>query len=363
MDSMKEGDMKLVQRIVWALALVAGAALPGFSQITITAADVSGQLAVGNWVTNRYDKHTTQIDIGSAGSSSWDFSALQNDSTITLTSVDVSTSPFASTFPGATHAMRSAITYAGISGMAYLYLNLGTNLTNMGLKGVADLDANTTLVITYTPADVVYGLPSTLGTSWTSTYTQSLTFNLFGLPGTPSFSNHNYSYHVDGYGPMTLPGGGTVDALRIRRMDSTETSKSLVYMFLAKNGASAQFWLSDVNAPDHGVVGVSDVQWSAPFNTDVAAGQTLPSEVQLLQNFPNPFNPSTVLPFDLPEKSFVTLKVYNLLGSEVATLVNGTLDAGRHQIRFNASGLASGVYLYRLQAGNIVLTQRMVLLK
>ncbi len=72
-------------------------------------------------------------------------------------------------------------------------------------------------------------------------------------------------------------------------------------------------------------------------------------EYTLYQNFPNPFNPSTTIRFTLPQEAFVTLKVYNIVGEEVATLVNNNLTQGMHSVQFNASNLASGVYLYRLQ--------------
>lgn len=72
----------------------------------------------------------------------------------------------------------------------------------------------------------------------------------------------------------------------------------------------------------------------------------------LRQNYPNPFNPSTTIEFALPKAGFVTLKIYNLLGQEVATLVAEKLPVGKHQRVWEAKGLASGVYLYHLEAGD-----------
>jgi hypothetical protein len=83
----------------------------------------------------------------------------------------------------------------------------------------------------------------------------------------------------------------------------------------------------------------------------------------LKQNYPNPFNPSTTISYDLPTRSHVTLKIFNLLGQEVATLVNGEVEAGRHQMQWNARGLSSGVYFYRLQAGKFVETRKLILLR
>ncbi len=95
------------------------------------------------------------------------------------------------------------------------------------------------------------------------------------------------------------------------------------------------------------------------------AGSTyiLPAEFELKQNFPNPFNPSTTIRYALPTRSHVTLTVFNTLGQAVATLVNESQDAGYHDVRFDASGLASGVYFYRLSAGDFVATKRLALVR
>ncbi len=88
-----------------------------------------------------------------------------------------------------------------------------------------------------------------------------------------------------------------------------------------------------------------------------------PTDFALNQNYPNPFNPSTVINFELKSNSNISLKVYNVLGAEVATLVNGNYAAGKYNVTFDASKLSSGVYFYRLQAGNFIETKKMVLLK
>ncbi len=90
----------------------------------------------------------------------------------------------------------------------------------------------------------------------------------------------------------------------------------------------------------------------------------VPKEFALNQNFPNPFNPSTTIAFDIPEQSQVTLKIYDLLGKEVATLVNNeVVAAGNHTKQWNASNIPSGVYFYKLIAGNYTATKKLVLMK
>jgi hypothetical protein len=82
-----------------------------------------------------------------------------------------------------------------------------------------------------------------------------------------------------------------------------------------------------------------------------------------LQNYPNPFNPSTTIRYDLPHNSFVNLTVYNKLGQQVTKLVNEQQPAGYHDVVFRGDGLASGVYFYRIQAGDFVASKKLLLLK
>lgn len=84
---------------------------------------------------------------------------------------------------------------------------------------------------------------------------------------------------------------------------------------------------------------------------------------KLSNNYPNPFNPSTVISFEIPEKSYVELKIFNLTGEEIETIFSGELEAGKYERRFNGANLASGVYFYRLTSGSVSISQKMVLLK
>jgi hypothetical protein len=92
----------------------------------------------------------------------------------------------------------------------------------------------------------------------------------------------------------------------------------------------------------------------------------------LSQNYPNPFNPTTTIKYSIPELSFVTIKIYDVLGSEVTALVNEQKSVGTYEVEFNShsggvrsagGGLTSGVYFYRLQAGDFIQTRKMILLK
>ena len=98
--------------------------------------------------------------------------------------------------------------------------------------------------------------------------------------------------------------------------------------------------------------------------TDVAQLPTASgSSFLLVQNYPNPFNPSTTICYGLPNRSHVLLTIFNTLGQQVALLQNGDQDAGSHEVKFDGSHLGSGVYFYRIQAGSLVQTRRLLLIR
>ena len=100
------------------------------------------------------------------------------------------------------------------------------------------------------------------------------------------------------------------------------------------------------------------------FITDVdEAGNIIPEIFSLSQNYPNPFNPSTSIQYAVSHRQFVSLKIYDVLGKEIATLVNEEKSAGNYEVNFNASSLSSGVYFYTLRAGSFVQTKKMILIK
>ncbi len=96
---------------------------------------------------------------------------------------------------------------------------------------------------------------------------------------------------------------------------------------------------------------------------DVEEDHDAPYRFNLMQNYPNPFNPGTEIGFRIKDKGFVTLKVYDILGREIAMLVNGKMEAGEHRVTFDAQGLPSGVYIYRIQAGEYSASRKMVVIK
>jgi hypothetical protein len=100
-----------------------------------------------------------------------------------------------------------------------------------------------------------------------------------------------------------------------------------------------------------------------PNDTGNATDETMPNQFALYQNYPNPFNPATTIRYQLPAESDVSLRIYNLMGQQVATLVNETKAAGSYEVSWNASDVASGIYYYRLEAGGQVFNRQMTLIK
>jgi len=97
--------------------------------------------------------------------------------------------------------------------------------------------------------------------------------------------------------------------------------------------------------------------------TAVEDNTEVPTEFKLAQNYPNPFNPTTTIEFAVPKSGIYSLKVYNVLGEEVANLVDNQLTSGMHKVNFDATRLASGMYIYRLSGSNVNISKKMILMK
>lgn len=113
-------------------------------------------------------------------------------------------------------------------------------------------------------------------------------------------------------------------------------------------------------------VGTANGLWRRLYSDIISGIENIPETVtnySLSQNFPNPFNPSTKISYSIPKSELVTLKVYDILGKEVSTLLNEVHSPGTYSLDFNSKALTSGIYLYKLQAGNYIQTRRMLLIK
>jgi len=330
-----------------------------FAQITITSGDISNVFAVGNSATIHSYEGTT-FNIGSTGGgNSWDFTGLQSSETFNLISVNPASTPHIGEFPGANISTYSQGDYEGNPAEIWSYLALNSTLGNMGQAITSSAFPGILITSKNNPASIEMQLPMTYGTSWTQSYVN--TFTISGLP--PNVTNVAINIVVDAHGTMTLPGGANFEALRIRESMSVSGIVSVNYSFLAKNGANVTVSAVDENPPTSGVIDIDWYDWNTPFSTDVEQISGLPQDFSLNQNYPNPFNPSTKIEYSIPEASFVQLKVYDILGNEVATLVNEEQSAGTYRADFKADNLASGFYVAQLIAGDFSKTIKMTLMK
>lgn len=124
---------------------------------------------------------------------------------------------------------------------------------------------------------------------------------------------------------------------------------------VAANSAEGEIYVLATN--------VALASYSLPTTVSIDRENELVEAFVLNQNYPNPFNPTTSISFELPQTEYVNITVHNMLGQQVATLVNQQMSAGAHTVQFNAAGLSSGTYIYRMQAGSFVQNKRMMLVK
>jgi hypothetical protein len=177
------------------------------------------------------------------------------------------------------------------------------------------------------------------------------------------------------YGPvlgsyeLTLSSGGVID--RDRTQSVPANAPEGVYAYVGYIGdypdivwTEDQFDFEKLGASDGGT-GINDwTNWGEGFEQIVGFGESdLPSRFALLGNYPNPFNPVTNISYQLSATSFVKLSIYDVAGRKVAELVNGWREAGVHEVTWDASDLASGIYVYRLEAGEFSAGGKMVLMK
>ena len=226
--------------------------------------------------------------------------------------------------------------------------------------------SDTTAIFMYNPPALFLPLPLTVGTNRTSSDTLD----------TPPIRHITLrSFTGDGYGTLTLPNGTTIQSVRViaERTDLSYFGETLLSRQKARD---IEYYGTDLSiASFHGVdtLYTSGSTTVREFEYNVRTGttsvrqdnETIPVEFSL-ENYPNPFNPSTVVKFSIPVGAGLvpsTLKVFDVLGQEVATLVDERLPAGSYKTTWNAADLPSGVYMIRLLAGEKSTTLKTLLMK
>jgi len=138
---------------------------------------------------------------------------------------------------------------------------------------------------------------------------------------------------------------------------------------MQESGVSDILWgIHFINDNEGWVVGQISSQWGVMLHT-TNGGVTdvnetsIATQFELYQNYPNPFNPTTTIRYQIPERSFVTLRVFDVLGNEVVSLLNEEKEAGSYESTFDAEGLSSGIYFYQMKAGKYIETKKMIMMK
>jgi hypothetical protein len=196
------------------------------------------------------------------------------------------------------------------------------------------------------------------------------------MPVPLDLSEKKYIY-VDVWKPRISPirfkvEDGDTPNLEIESMvpqTKTEQWETVVFDFSEKDGkwniiAFMPDFASPIDLDEDIVIYFANIRIGDGSNiTSTKPGADIPSEFRLVQNYPNPFNPATIIVFQIPEYSPVSLEVFDVTGRRVITLIDENLEAGYHEVTFDGSRLASGAYLYRMQAGDFVQTKKLMLIK
>lgn len=367
---------KLLSFVLLSTLLAFSAVCP---QVTITKDDIAKFYARGNVITSYIYTKTVDVNIGLPGGGNlWDFSFLESKLiSSTLTVQEPSSTPFIKDFPNANLAFyvtsfeednNTEFFFPDV----WLYNLLGDDLVTLGNGGRGKVLGVEMVSVTYnTPGYIFMKLPASYGQTWTQKYNDS-TFSKAGGISSYSTGSSTVNTSIDAYGVMKMPGGYSVQAVRIKRdidgylksqYGQVSNRKVMEYVFQGKNGEMVNVAAPDLAPPANGILRTGEIVWTQSKLTGVSENMPLANEYSLSRNYPNPFNPETILEYSIPEESFVDIKVYDALGKEVSQLVRKTEKPGSYKISFNGGGLPGGIYFLHMKAGNFNAVRKMALIK
>ncbi len=341
------------------------------AQISISASDLTNAFSVGISQFDYSSTDTVLMNIGTASGSSsqtWAAPSVKINDSLRLDGAVPSSTPYSANFLGATYALHAALTQGPLSIAFYEYFKL-SNDSLISLGGVQHLKGSiggqaldsTALKI---KVQGVFAFPLHLGQSFTH---QTDTIYAQG----PDVETQTETDVFDAYGTLNLS-NGSFGALR-----QTATTVTKVYISGVLQNTVTSYTISwqtesgnqlsvDVDTLSSGNVRVHSVSITYIGTTPATLVRSLaqaPENFTLSQNYPNPFNPSTQIQFSVAHAGFVSLKVYDMLGREVATLISRDLSPQSYSVTWNAADLPSGVYFYKLDAEGKSVTKKMILMK
>ena len=326
-----------------------------FSQVSITQQEFLNIFTPG-------DQHyyspvvVDSVDIGKIGGpNTYDFSFIDLNSLLVSDNYLISSIPeFTPHFPSNAFTIGESLTTIEDNPVFYsrndsiFVLGTASNYPNNKLKQ-------------YTPYELLGKFPTEFGAEFSQRIALSgLSYDSnWNLIHTDTSSSLEIT-KIDGYGTLKLS-KGNYDCIRIKKDHTAYGDKEFIY--LTKEGAFLLVGGVNRSDPDSGFVTGGYQILLSPSLVAVKDKNLKPGTFALKQNYPNPFNPTTRIAYSITKTNFVRLSVYNILGKEVASLVNKEEAAGQHEVEFNASKFSSGVYFYRLQAGNNIQIRKMILMK
>ena len=358
------------------------------AQITLTNSSLSGflngEFTISSSVSTDGENILPLIDQKGADQV-WDFTTLTFDESFSAdgiieTFTDISGSPGAGEphFDQATHVSRAGFSFDGIiegeeiqfDFLSYNYIIFNEDsLTDLGSIQVdGDTDEIETTIFNR-PGVVNFKFPVNFEDTWEYEYESEIS-GPFG-----STTEFSVIAEVDGWGQIITPEG----SFNVLRITKSETSlilgflevKTLTISFVNETGIEIATITTeeDPESPGEFDPEITD----ASLLNSVSSGMTtsneeliseVPDQIRLNQNYPNPFNPSTQITYELANPANVSLDVYSITGEKIITLVNNRFQqAGPHTVSFEASNLASGIYIYQLKTENQVFTRKMTLIK
>lgn len=332
-------------------------AVSASAQITITEGSLAG---IGTELSDHFIYDEMLLELGSpAPDQTWDYSAVEFDGESSVSLIDPNDTPWAGEFPNLDVIAR--IEYS--SEIQYRYFDRSPQaVRSIGFVSAYDDD---TLVSPFILPATALPLPLTFGSAaWhqAERYTQ-----VFG-PFTDTFVDSSRK-RVDAWGTLLTP-FGEYQVLRVHSHEWRIWVSSGIPMDTLQNDRYE--WIDGYGntlmtayTPTEDTlfnVGWLSINEIVELNR-IGVLPEIPNILTLHPNYPNPFNPTTTIAFDLAERGFVTLNVFNVAGQLVATPVEGIMPAGSHHVMFDASTLASGVFFARLNARGESLTRKMILMR
>lgn len=337
------------------------------AQIQITQSDVSNFFAVGkSWQRFGTENPTAQMNVGTSGGTAqnWAVPAFTWTDTTIVENLLPSSTPYAATFPAATNAQYSTWIDNGNMSTSYEYYQITSNgLYSLGRVVHYQTSQFDTTIITM-DQELILQLPLTYGTTF------AVTRDSTDLGG-GSYIINTSSQTVDAFGTIAFP-WNSYGTLRVKASSGTELyfggtlfsqSSETYFNWITKDGGIFEA-TPDTNSGISGTVNLTDASLIQIINATSAENEnTLPYDFVLYQNYPNPFNPATIIKYSIPFNTNVSIRVYDILGNEIAALVNENKNAGNYEVVFSADNLSSGIYFYKLITGNKVQTKKMILLR